>query len=164
MYTYSIEKHINSNKKKFLSLYDNYFQEKAVQMRSLEGKVYSVCAKFNDQIVGVMGVMKFDVDANINVQEGHWQFYHLVVHPDHRSKGLANGIIRMSIKFLIELGAKTIRNHKRSNTISHEIFTELQFKLIKFDDTKPLYKWNYELKVDEVDMDKLKEIWKQYKE
>ena len=165
MYTYHIEKIDNSNSKEFQLNFDTYFQEKSKQIEDFlkENCVYNICAKFNNQIVGSMGVMKYDIIPELpEIKEDHWQFFHLLVHPDHRNQGIALGIIRMAVKFLINLGAKKIRNHKRENIIPHTVFTDMGFELINFDDEKLDYKWTYELDVSKADINKLKEIWSHY--
>ena len=168
MYIYGIEKITEENKALYESLYDTYFHEKVESIREFVGANrlgYYINAKEDNQIIGAMGILlpqgevgEGEFYRNLN----YYSFFHLVVHVDHTGQGIATGIIRMAVKFLIEMGAIKIRNHKRENIIPHTVFTDMGFELVSFNDEEPEYKWNYELDVSKADMTKLNEIWSEY--
>jgi len=148
---YEISNNIKNND--YQKLYDDYFPEKAQIMKSFisNNKInYFIHAKENDKIIGSMGIDNFDDDC--------YMFSNLVVNENYTGQGVATGIIRMAVKFLIDLGAKKIVNHKRENIIPHTTFTDMGFKLVKYSEEIPEYKWNYELNTKEAI-----NMWTQYK-
>jgi GNAT superfamily N-acetyltransferase len=144
----------------YQKLYDDFFPEKATEMNKLKTDnklIYNICAIENNKTVGVMGITLQDKD--------YYRFLHLVVDSNYTGQGVATGIIRMAVKFLIEKGASKIRNHKRENIIPHTTFTDMGFDLIRYDPDYPNeYKWVYELDINKADMNKLNNIWSQYNE
>lgn len=173
MIIYGIEKTTESDTI-YKNLVDNYYIEKLGSTDKFSDRIlYHITAKEDNKIIGCMGIIniltKFQERPTIEEPFSHkpvpnyYAFFHLVVHPDYRNNGVAIGIIRMAAKFLIELGAVMIRNHKRSNTISHETFTELGFVLTDFRDESLEYKWTYELDVSNVDINMLNNnFWSKY--
>ena len=158
MYKYEIKSDIKNNT--YQKLYDDYFQEKANSVNEfvLSNAIkYFVCAKENDVIVGTMGIIKLDdIKHKINYKNSYG-FFHLVVNENHTGQGVATGIIRMAVKFLIDLGAEKIINHKRQNIIPHTTFTDMGFKLTEYREKELEYKWTYEL-----DTSKAINMWSQY--
>lgn len=144
----------------YQKLYDDFFQEKAEEMKKLRTDneiIYNICAIENSKTVGVMGIKLMDKD--------YYRFLHLVVDANYTGQGVAYGIIRMAVKFLIEKGASKIRNHKRQNVIPHTTFIDMGFDLIRYDKDYPNeYKWVYELDTNKANMNKLNNIWSQYNE
>ena len=170
MYIYKMEEIIDTNKGNIRKLYDDYYPEKADKMReNIEtgGIKYYVGVENNNQLIGGMGIRETRPDFSWNVDDqpispsNYYVFSHLVIHIDHRNQGLAKGIIRMSIKFLIDIGAKKIRNHKRENIIPHTVFTDIDFELVRYKEGDK-YPWVYEFDVDKADINKLEGLWSEY--
>lgn len=153
---YGIDEITVGNKISYDSLFNNHFTEQSDSIREFikAGKLkYYIYAKEKGQLVGAMGILDMG---------DYYAFFHLVVHEDHRGKGIATGIIRMAIKFLIDMGATKIRNHKRENIIPHRTFKELGFKMVDYRDEEVEYKWTYELDVSKADINMLNNFWSKY--
>ena len=166
---YGIEDITKENETSYNKLFEDHFPEKAASVKEFIGVdrlLYYINAKDNDKLVGAMGILKPLGEVNVGepryANKTHYSFFHLVVHADYRNQGVATGIIRMAIKFLIDRGAVKIRNHKRENIIPHTVFKDLGFKLIEFNDEELDYKWIYELDVSKADINILNTFWSEY--
>ena len=171
MYTYEMEliNEVNAvNAASCLKLFEDHFPEVYSYFQpymEVEKLDRFICAKDDGEIIGAMGVLnnkRPDDFPDGIVEPDYYQFFHLVVHPDHTGQGIATGIIRTAISLLHGVGAKKIKNHKRENIISRNTFEELGFVLKEFDDEEPDYKWTYLLDFEGVDFDALETIWSQY--
>jgi len=159
MYKYEIKETIlNSiNQQK---LFDDYFPEKSNKIKDFLNKnriTYFINAVENNIIIGTMGIVKLDEEHDGEKNNNTYGFIHLVVNEKHTGQGVATGIIRMAVKFLIDKGAEKIINHKRENIIPHTTFTDMGFKLVEYKEKEPEYKWNYELNTKEAI-----NMWSQY--
>lgn len=170
MYIYSLEPiDQNDNTEEYQNLFNVNYPEKAQSVKDFltEPRLsYFVCTRENGKLVGTMGISRWDSEHNgVDVQEGNYQFFHLVVDESHQYQGIAVGLIKMAVKFLIFIGARIIHNHKRENVIKHTIFTDLKFELIEYDETEVEYKWNYKLDIPNTDIaDLIGEICNEYEE
>jgi len=171
MYTYSFETASTCLvcSEKYTRLYDLYFKEIASEVPSFirNGRITNWVVAWNgDEIIGVMGLIECnDVSDGINIKpRWMYKFFHLVVAKEHEGNGVATGLIRMAVKFLHDRRARIILNHKRSNIIPHSTFTDLGFKLTKYDEDAPIYKWNYRLDMQEADMAEVSKKWGEYEE
>ncbi len=166
MIKYSIEK-ISDKNNKHQNLFDLYWSDmisRTAQMIFDGFITYSVNAKDGDKLVGTNGIIKLDEATDPGpFAKNHYAYFYTLVHPDYRNQGICNGILRMTTKFLIEMGADKIRVDKSSsNTVKHEIFTDMGFELFKYHPEKTEFKNTYELDVSKADINKLNEIWSEY--
>ena len=152
MYIYSLEQiDSNTNTEEYQKLYDIHFPGGAQNIKVfLEEPRLShfVCTRQDGELIGAMGIIHLDLEHDgVDAKEENYQFFHLVVADGNRNQGIALGIIKMAVKFLIFIGAKFIHNHKRENVIKATVFTDLKFELIEYDVEKVDYKWNYRLDI-----------------
>lgn len=167
MIIYSIEEMKNINKINYLKLFENFWPEKydrQLQMINDGFIIYSINAKDGDKLIGTNGVLRLLEERDPGpFSKEHWAYFFTLVDPDYRNQGICNGILRMTTKFLIEMGAEKIRVDKSSlNTVKHSIFTDMGYKLLKYQAVKVEFKHTYELDVNKVDMNKLNKIWSEY--
>ena len=164
MYKYSLEKVNKNNLEVYKKLYKDHYGQ---QVRNADEVVRDLDIYYKDSalvyfcaaILAGHSVSAMAISARY---PNHYTFGHLVTHTDHRRLGLARGVLELSVKFLIDIGAETIRNHKRMNVIPHTIFEELGFDLRKFDDSRNNYKWLYQLDVINADIPALEKVWDKY--
>jgi len=138
------------------NLYYHYFNpEKATVMaESIDNKymTHACVCLYKDKIVGCMGIN--------SAGKGVYNFMSIVTSKHHRRKGIAYAIIQLAVKYLFELGATKIVNHKRENVIKHQIFTDMGFKLINHKPNASTgYLYTYGLSRQEADFKKLERIW-----
>lgn len=122
-----------------LNLYKDYFPEQYnyIKIQAARKNIFFVAAVKQNKTVGALGVL--------DKGDGFYQYSHLVVHKDYRQQGIAKGLIENSVELLKSIGAKRIRNHKRTNVIKHNTFTDLGFKLVGTNEHEKDYKWTYQL-------------------
>lgn len=173
MITYNMVLVTEQNKSLFRQFFYTHFKQEAYCMDSFitnNQYKYMTVAYDDLKLIGLFPVVKLSKDREDHntygeVTDNHYSYTYAVVHLDHRNKGLCNGILRMAVKLLIDVGADKIRVAKSSlNNVKHTIFTDMGFDLINFDDTKTEFKHIYELDVSKADMNKLNEIWSKYVE
>lgn len=136
MYTYEIIRVLENNKITFSDLYKNYYSKKEQNMikQMDEGRCkYYAAAKFEDQIIGCMGINEREKDF--------YALLHIVVHSDHRGKGVATDLVRNSLILLANMGATKIRAYILSATrdiIKHSfLIDDLGFIEVPYPNDEP---------------------------
>lgn len=139
-YTYQIEESA-LDPEQYKKFFADYYPNRLLHIERLiaNGRCkYFVTARLGRGLVGCMGVDKRSDDFYL--------YKYLVVHPSHRQKKIATNIITQSVDLLKNMGARTIRNHKRENVIPAALFTNLGFVLVDHKEEQT-YAWLYELNV-----------------
>ena len=120
-------------------LYWRYFRK---GFRGIKRATWFVTARDDDKLVGCMGVLEKEA--------GQFNFLHLVVHPDYRRKGIGTTIIKKAVKFLRKRGAWLIRNHKSSNVMPHDIFTDMGFEVERVENKTKVYELYMEQTIEDI--------------
>ena len=106
-----------------------------------------------NEVIAMLPVIKSDPKRDYGqLTDNHYQFCYVLIHTDYRNQGFCNRIVRMGIKLMIEVvGADHIRCSKSSkNLVRHELLTDMNFGLLKFNPGQDEFRHIYELKSNEV--------------
>lgn len=176
MYEYDLITTDSNSLNTYIDMFTNYWGDypyyevtRFIPKQYEQGALEHFCAAIEistQEIVGVIGILNITDGSEAEYPGDDWyKFAHLVVADAHRHQGLGVGLIRMAVKFLIEKrGACGIINYKKTNVLSHSIFTDMGFEEVYFDPDEIEYKWKYELDVAGADMTTLNDIWSIYNE
>lgn len=122
MYKYSLENAYGN--KEVIKLFKLYYPEKSQRMvRNIKNKTlkYFIVARYEGEPVGALGMFES--------VGGIFSFSHTVTHPDHRHKFIGTCVRYLGIKYVFQLGAKTLYNIKSDNEFSHERTKAMGFRL-----------------------------------
>lgn len=90
--------------------YQRWFPKRWLYMKKVHADLFTL-AEDNGKLVGCLGFKHRTGELDV------WKYLHVVVHQDWRGKNLANDLLHVGIKHLIEAEADYIENDKRVDSI-----------------------------------------------
>jgi len=145
---FTLNKITEAQKKIVTEFYDTHYEVGVIESL-IDHLSHVLKCTIGGKLVGIVpiGKLKYIKDSNRrSCSKEHYRLHRVVVHKDHRRKGICNALVRMSVKKLIGIGAKRIRVTKSStNFVKPHILTNMKFRVHMYEPDEPEFKYTYEL-------------------